>query len=100
MRSCRGTGWSSGPRATSPRAFLAPTCVATLAGHRSTAVLMRNHGVFTIGTTALAAVKSAVLCEDVARTVHLARQLGDPLPIRQDHIDSMYNRYQNIYGQG
>ena len=46
------------------------------AGSRSPAVLMRNHGVFTIGPTARAAVKAAVMCEDVARTVHIARQLG------------------------
>ena len=48
---------------------------------RSPAVLMQNHGVFTIGATARDAVKAAVMCEDVARTVHLARQLGDPVPI-------------------
>jgi L-ribulose-5-phosphate 4-epimerase len=73
--------------------------VETLTGHRSTAVLMRNHGVFTIGTSARAAVKSAVMCEDVARTVHIARQLGTPLPIPQPDIDSLYARYQNVYGQ-
>jgi hypothetical protein len=56
--------------------------VATLRGHRSPAVLMRNHGVFTIGASAKAAVKAAVMCEDVARTVHIARQLGEPLPSR------------------
>jgi L-ribulose-5-phosphate 4-epimerase len=73
--------------------------VATLAGQRSPAVLMRNHGVFTIGASARAAVKAAVMCEDVARTVHLARQLGEPLPIAQADIDSLYERYQNVYGQ-
>jgi L-ribulose-5-phosphate 4-epimerase len=73
--------------------------VATLRGHRSPAVLMRNHGVFTIGPTARAAVKAAVMCEDVARTVHLARQLGEPLPIAPADIDALYDRYQNVYGQ-
>jgi L-ribulose-5-phosphate 4-epimerase len=73
--------------------------VETLAGHRSSAVLMRNHGVFTIGADARAAVKAAVLCEDVARTVHIARQLGTPEPIAQRDIDSLYDRYQNVYGQ-
>ena len=73
--------------------------VETLAGHRSTAVLMRSHGVFTIGTSARAAVKSAVMCEDVARTIHIARQLGTPLPIPQADVDSLYARYQNVYGQ-
>ncbi|MBB2912062.1 L-ribulose-5-phosphate 4-epimerase [Streptosporangium becharense] len=73
--------------------------VATLENHRSPAVLMRNHGVFSVGRDARAAVKAAVMCEDVARTVHVARQLGEPLPIAQADIDSLYDRYQNVYGQ-
>nr|WP_123670832.1 L-ribulose-5-phosphate 4-epimerase [Actinocorallia herbida] len=73
--------------------------VETLDGHRSPAVLMRNHGVFTIGGSARSAVKAAVMCEDVARTVHISRQLGAPLPIAQPDIDSLYDRYQNVYGQ-
>jgi len=73
--------------------------VETLRGHRSPAVLMRNHGPFTIGRTAKDAVKAAVMCEEVARTVHIARQLGEPLTIAQPDIDSLYARYQNVYGQ-
>jgi L-ribulose-5-phosphate 4-epimerase len=73
--------------------------VETLAGSRSPAVLMRNHGVFTVGKDARAAVKAAVMCEDVARTVHVARQLGQPLPLGQRDIDALYDRYQNVYGQ-
>ncbi|MFH9352234.1 L-ribulose-5-phosphate 4-epimerase [Kitasatospora sp. NPDC017646] len=73
--------------------------VDTLKGHRSPAVLMQNHGVFTIGKDAKSAVKAAVMCEDVARTVHLSRQLGEPLPIAQADIDSLNFRYQNVYGQ-
>ena len=73
--------------------------VATLAGHRSPAVLMQNHGVFTVGRSARAAVKAAVMTEDVARTVHLSRQLGEPLPIAQADVDSLWQRYQNVYGQ-
>jgi L-ribulose-5-phosphate 4-epimerase len=73
--------------------------VETLRGHRSPAVLMRNHGVFTVGGSAKDAVKAAVMCEDVARTVHIARQLGTPIPIPQADIDSLYARYQNAYGQ-
>ena len=73
--------------------------VATLTGHRSPAVLMRSHGVFTIGGTARDAVKAAVMCEDVARSVHIARQLGEPVPIPQPDIDRLYDRYQNVYGQ-
>ena len=73
--------------------------VATLEDSRSPAVLMQNHGVFTIGPSARAAVKAAVMTEDVARTVHLSRQLGEPIPIAQADIDSLYARYQNVYGQ-
>ena len=73
--------------------------VETLTGHRSAAVLMRSHGVFTIGRDARDAVKAAVMCEDVARTVHVSRQLGEPLPIAQEAIDALYARYQNFYGQ-
>ncbi|NGN91979.1 L-ribulose-5-phosphate 4-epimerase [Nocardioides sp. KC13] len=73
--------------------------VETLRESRSPAVLMQNHGPFTIGKDARAAVKAAVMCEEVARTVHIARQLGQPLPIDQHHVDSLYDRYQNVYGQ-
>jgi len=73
--------------------------VETLQGSRSPAVLMRNHGVFAIGPTAKAAVKAAVMCEDVARTVHLAHQLGSPIAIEPADVDQLYERYQNVYGQ-
>ncbi|MES9539757.1 L-ribulose-5-phosphate 4-epimerase [Spirillospora sp. NPDC049024] len=73
--------------------------VGTLRGHRSPAVIMRNHGVFTIGADARAAVKAAVMCEDAARAVHLARQLGDPVPLRPEDIDRLHDRYRNAYGQ-
>jgi len=73
--------------------------VETLRGHRSPAVLMQNHGPFTIGATPKAAVKAAVLLEEVARAVHISRQLGDPMPIPQESIDALYDRYQNVYGR-
>ena len=73
--------------------------VETLRGHRSRAVLMQNHGPFTIGVTAKDAVKAAVMCEDAARTVHIARQAGPLIPIPQARIDQLYARYQNVYGQ-
>jgi L-ribulose-5-phosphate 4-epimerase len=60
---------------------------------------MQNHGPFTIGATSKAAVKAAVLLEEVARAVHISRQLGEPLDIQQDAIDALYDRYQNVYGQ-
>jgi len=73
--------------------------VETLSGSRSPAVLMRNHGPFTIGADAKAAVKAAVMVEEVARTVHISRQLGEPTRIPQEQIDSLYDRYQNVYGR-
>ena len=73
--------------------------VETLRGSRSPAVLMRNHGPFTVGTDARAAVKAAVMCEEVARTVHISRQLGEPLPIDAADVDRLYDRYQNVYGR-
>jgi len=73
--------------------------VSTLTGHRSRAVLMQNHGVFTIGSSPRDAVKAAVMAEDVSRTVHIARQLGDTIPIPAEKIDALFDRYQNVYGQ-
>jgi L-ribulose-5-phosphate 4-epimerase len=74
--------------------------VETLRTSRSRAVLMRNHGPFTIGRDARDAVKAAVMVEEVARTVHVARELGDLVPIAQADVDSLYARYQHVYGQG
>lgn len=73
--------------------------VETLRGHRSRAVLMSQHGPFTIGVTPRDAVKAAVLVEDAARTVHLARQGGEPRPLPSEVVDRLYARYQHVYGQ-
>lgn len=73
--------------------------VETLTGHRSRAVLMAQHGVFTVGKSALEALKAAVMCEDVAKSAHLAKSLGNPTKLPQDSIDRLFNRYQNVYGQ-
>jgi L-ribulose-5-phosphate 4-epimerase len=73
--------------------------VSTLKGHRSRAVIMKNHGVFTIGKDAKDAVKAAVMCEDVAKTTWIARAMGTLQIIDQKDIDSLFARYQNIYGQ-
>jgi L-ribulose-5-phosphate 4-epimerase len=73
--------------------------VDTLRGHRSRAVLMQNHGPFTIGSDARDAVKAAVMVEDVARSVAFAHQIGTPIPLPQGAIDSLFDRYQNVYGQ-
>jgi L-ribulose-5-phosphate 4-epimerase len=73
--------------------------VATLSGHRSPAVLLRSHGVFTVGPTARDAVQAAVMCEDAACTVWLASTRGELVPLPQHDIDALYQRYQTQYGQ-
>ncbi len=73
--------------------------VDTLRGSRSRAVLMAGHGPFTIGRDARDAVKAAVMLEDVARTVHISRQLGSPEPLPAADVTSLFERYQNVYGQ-
>ncbi len=65
----------------------------------SPAILMQSHGVFTVGPTGEAAVKAAVMVEDVARTVWLALQLGAPLPIPDDAVARLRKRYVTQYGQ-
>ena len=66
---------------------------------RSPAVLLKNHGVFTVGKDALSAVKTAVMVEDVAATVWLALQLGQPDEIPAHLVAKLNDRYQNVYGQ-
>ncbi len=66
---------------------------------KSPAVLLKNHGVFTIGKSAKAAVKAAVMTEDNAKTVWLALQIGTPDEIPQEDVDKLHDRYMNVYGQ-
>jgi L-ribulose-5-phosphate 4-epimerase len=73
--------------------------VETLDGHRSPAVLMRQHGVFTIGKSGKDALKAAVMCEDAAKSASIAMQVGEPKRLSNEVIDALYNRYQNVYGQ-
>lgn len=73
--------------------------VETLRTSRSRAVLMANHGPFTVGEDAQAAVKAAVVVEEVARTVHIARQLTELIPLETADVARLHDRYQNVYGQ-
>ena len=73
--------------------------VETLKGSRSKAVLMRQHGVFTVGKDAKSALKAAIMCEDVAKSAHLAYQIGEPKPLEQKIVDQLFDRYQNVYAQ-
>lgn len=73
-------------------------CVVDNIGH-SPAILMQNHGVFTVGTTPQAALKAAIMLEDVAKTVHLAMLKGTPIPIPEEEVERGFRRYQEKYGQ-
>ena len=67
--------------------------------NRAPAILLQNHGVFAWGPTPRAALKAAVMTEDVAKTVHLAMQIGKPLEIPPEEAKKWYDRYHHGYGQ-
>lgn len=73
--------------------------VQTLRGSRSPGVIMQNHGPFTVGKDARAALKASVMLEEVAKAAHLAGQLGTPIPIPADLVAALNDRYTNVYGQ-
>lgn len=65
----------------------------------SPAIIMKNHGVFTVGPSGKAAVKAAIMVEDIARTIWLAKQLGNPDEIPADMVERLHYRYTHDYGQ-
>lgn len=66
---------------------------------KSPAIILKNHGVFTIGKNAMGAVKAAVMTEDVAASVLMAMQIGTPHVIPAEDVEKLHNRYMNVYGQ-
>jgi L-ribulose-5-phosphate 4-epimerase len=66
---------------------------------KSPAIILKNHGVFTIGKNAMSAVKAAVMTEDVAASVWMAMQIGTPDIIPPADVEKLHNRYMNVYGQ-
>ncbi len=66
---------------------------------RTPAILLGNHGVFAWGDSPKSALKAAVMVEDVARTVWIAMQIGQPVPLPSAEVEKWYDRYQNRYGQ-
>jgi L-ribulose-5-phosphate 4-epimerase len=65
----------------------------------SPAIILKNHGVFTIGKDAISAVKAAVMTEDVAASVWMAMQIGSPDVIPAEDVQKLHHRYMHIYGQ-
>jgi L-ribulose-5-phosphate 4-epimerase len=66
---------------------------------KAPAVLLAHHGTFAWGATPRAALKAAVMLEDVAKTCHLALQLGKPSPLPPEEVRKWYVRYHTTYGQ-
>jgi L-ribulose-5-phosphate 4-epimerase len=66
---------------------------------KSPAILLQNHGVFTVGKSGKDAVKAAVMVEDIAATVWLAMQIGTPIPIAPENVEKLHYRYTHVYGQ-
>jgi L-ribulose-5-phosphate 4-epimerase len=73
--------------------------VETLSKRYSQAVLLRNHGVFTFGESPKAAVKAAVMVEDIAKTYWLAMQVGKPKALSKTEAAKWFKRYHEVYGQ-
>ncbi len=88
-----------GPEARVGDDSIGRSVVGTLRGQPSRAVIVARHGPFAIGPDATAAVKAAVLCEDSARSAHLALSLGDPAPLADEEIAVLHDTYRNVYGQ-
>jgi len=65
----------------------------------SPAILIKSHGVFTVGPSVEAAVKAAVMVEDIAKTVFYASQLGDLQEIPADEVERAHRQYKTGYGQ-
>ena len=63
------------------------------------ALLMKSHGVFTIGRTVRDAFKAAVMVEDVAKTCYLALLLGEPEELPPDEVERAHRQYMEKYGQ-
>ncbi len=63
------------------------------------AILMKNHGVFTVGNSPVSALKAAVMVEDIAKTVYLATRIGEPDVIPPEEVARAHKRYMEKYGQ-
>lgn len=91
-----------GPIPCAPFAFIGDDSIGRLVVEGigdSPAILLKNHGVFTVGPTAEAAVKAAVMVEDIAATVFAALQLGSPEELEPDAVAQLHRRYTTVYGQ-
>ena len=63
------------------------------------AIVMQNHGVFTIGNSATQAAKMAVEVEDIAKITYFAILAGDPVILTEEQIGMTADLYKHGYGQ-
>jgi L-ribulose-5-phosphate 4-epimerase len=67
-------------------------------GH-ALAIVMQNHGVFTIGSSPQQATKMAVEVEEIAKITHLAMLRGQPIMLSPLQVDEIADMYNHQYGQ-
>jgi len=66
---------------------------------KALAIVMQNHGVFTIGSSATEAMKHAIEVENIAQITLLAQLRGNPIMLTKEQISEFADIYQNSYGQ-
>ena len=66
---------------------------------QSLAIVMQNHGVFTIGNSAQQATKMAVEVEEIAKITHLAMLRGTPIWLTSEQLAETIHLYRDQYGQ-
>ena len=65
----------------------------------SKAIIMKNHGPFTIGTSVNEALKAAIYLEESAKTLIMAKILGEPQSIPESMVNILHKNYTEKYGQ-
>jgi L-ribulose-5-phosphate 4-epimerase len=66
---------------------------------KCSAIIMQNHGVYTIASTVWQATIDAVEVEDLAKIAHFASLHGNPIALTQLQIEEFQNIYRTLYGQ-
>ncbi|MDP2945177.1 MAG: class II aldolase/adducin family protein, partial [Atribacterota bacterium] len=65
----------------------------------SKAIIMKNHGPFTIGKSVDEALKAAIYLEESAKIIIMSRVLGEPQPIPGFMVKILHKNYNEKYGQ-
>lgn len=75
--------------------------VCAILAHRTQApaILLGRHGVFAFDRSPRAAFKAAVMVEDIAKTLLLARVLDQISPLPAGEVAKWWDRYHTTYGQ-